>query len=247
MSIDTYDLVSRKRALEKKLRYKIEYRRIQVIWPLHLNYGNLILSHALKNIELLEDGYVTSWDAESFSYGYLAEKIRRRTARSFQNVDKGRRLSARQRELSERIDLIERASARIDRLVKREMQKKARLDDELTRHGNRTTREDGSRIEPARQVRHTKYDDAPPRQPRRGRSPFRPIDRVVLGEKLSNTREVAEELPLRGKQEATTNKQLSVEDTLKKIEAWADDWLAGKLETDEDWNSFEDCLDLDRP
>lgn len=43
--------------------------------------------------------------------------------------------------------------------------------------------------------------------------------------------------------EETRRDQQCVAQALGKIESWADAWLAGKLSTDEDWKSFEKCLD----
>jgi len=248
MPLHTSDLVDRHRDFEKRLRYKIEYRRLQVIWPPHLDYGNVILAHALKNIELLQDRFVTSWDAERYPYHELKDRILIRATQSFRNLD-DKPQTAGQKDLLDRIDVIKTASATLDDLYRKKMKKneRAHLECDHKRYDNMTAR--GSRPTMPLVRRVTDGGCRPEAErglPRRANPPDGLIDGLsaVMGEKLPSEEKAAEEVPLIPRQEVTTtNKQLSVEDTLTKIEAWADDWLAGELVTDEDWDSFVNCLD----
>jgi hypothetical protein len=91
MSSNNHPLLNRLQNLERTLRLKIEYYRI---WPTLQSPAGYrrrldphVLPQALKYIEVLQDGHITSWGAESRPYDEIAKEIRRRASRSYQNLD----------------------------------------------------------------------------------------------------------------------------------------------------------------
>jgi hypothetical protein len=145
--------------------------------------------------------------------------------------------------LRDRLDLTQTASEFIDCLVKREMQKKAQLDREQMGIKKPVAEERGCTTKSSGNAKHARGNGfGPEHSHREARSTDRAIDHRVWKNKVFNSRDSGKHLSLRQKEEATEPQRL-VDQALLKIEAWAEDWLAGQLGTDEDWSSFENCLD----
>ncbi|KAK5056740.1 hypothetical protein LTR84_012272 [Exophiala bonariae] len=219
------------------LRHSISYRRIDARYPRNVIADNLILAHALKCIEVLQDGHVSSKHAEDLWYRELAIRIRRREAVFFYGPSKNNsniRVSWALRDVT--IVAIEL----IDNLRKRA----GRDQHQSSGTGNKNAKGNAKEVDNTagssmmtRSMRNKVSAEVTRGQGNSGDVNSRVNPAVPIVACVRKNRFL-----MAKKDEEPTVEQQCVTRTLDSIEAWADAWLVGKLSTDEDWKGFENCL-----
>lgn len=223
-------------ALIKILRAKINYRQISAQRPRHVNDADLVLAYALKYIELLSDGRITTWHAENLTYHQLTVKIRRMEPNcSYRSPNSRRERPHARRYLTQTaIELIEylvewnvREGIPIPGARNRPMPSDAKEVKCSTDSSGKSKNMTESAVGAAHEDGEAGVADSRDKQ----------------ASLKNGTLDIGKEtFPLTWNQTSRLEEERRVDLALTKIDTWADSWLAGKLKSDRAWNGFEKCL-----
>ena len=213
---------ARLNSLLNVLSLKIDYPRCRLPVPSHFEFQNktamtTILANALRYIEILKDGYFVS-NNYNLPYHALARRLKQVMGQLVgrdTDVLQDHHWNPREKYL-----LIKSVMEYIDLLVKKDLVRKTDSQVRKAVAGSRTA------------VLPTTNDKEAGKEAKGGGNNLQQQDARVLA------------LPVREKQKRNAaEEERCVDRALTKMEEWADNWLGRRLGGDDDWMSFENCLE----